>query len=258
MEKIVIGNLNWLRNDYRKDIMIGGIMFPTLEHAYQASKTKDRSIKKQIATTESVSEARKIGRSLNKSDDFDAESSMTLLLRQKFSDKELGEMLASLGSVPIVMEGYDDFWGTGNDGWGTGNDGNGQNMMGEILQTLRSDLQFLYGIDPEEDEEDDEEDIPTLKDALLNGVDETLATACQNLLEGAKAVMSVVDANDYNAEYISRKTGVSRDSIEIVIEKVRKFHENITKLENLLETPSDDISSDESGEDPAGDLSMMD
>jgi N-glycosidase YbiA len=258
MEKIVIGNLNWLRNDYRKDIMIGGIIFPTLEHAYQASKTKDRSIKKQIATTESVSEARKIGRSINKSDDFDTESSMTLLLRQKFSDKELGEMLASLGSVPIVMEGYDDFWGTGNDG-------NGQNMMGEILQTLRSDLQFLYGIDPEEDEEDDEEDeeddeedIPTLKDALLNGVDETLATACQNLLEGAKAVMSVVDANDYNAEYISRKTGVSRDSIEIVIEKVRKFHENIIKLENLLETPSDDISSDESGEDPAGDLSRMD
>lgn len=244
MEKIIVGKIEWLRNDYRKDITVGGITFPTLEHAYQASKTKDRSIRQQIANTESIREARKIGRSLKKREDFDAEETMTILLRQKFSDKDLGEMLAKIGSEPIVMEGYDDFWGTGNDD-------NGENTMGELLQTLRSDLQFIYGIDSTEDSSsvDDEEDAPTLKQALLNGVDEALATACQNLLEGAKAVMSVVDANDYNADYIARKTGVDRTLIEGTIKKVRDFHETITKLEDLLETPSEDTSSDESDED---------
>lgn len=259
MEKIVIGKVEWLRNDYRKDITIGGIIFPTLEHAYQASKTKDRAIKQQIATTESVREARKIGKSLKKRDDFDAETSMTLLLRQKFSDKDIGEMLAKTGQAPIVMEGYDDFWGTGDDG-------NGQNTMGEIIQALRDDLQFIYGIDPTK-EPSDEEDVPTLKQALLNGVDEELATACQDLLEGAKAVMSVVDANDYNAAYIASKTGRELSLIEDAIRKVKAFNETITKIEDLLEDPSDNTSSDETDEDedpdedegdPAGDLSRMD
>jgi hypothetical protein len=170
---------------------------------------------------------------------------MTLLLRQKFSEKDLGEMLAKTGTAPIVMEGYDEFWGTGNEG-------EGQNMMGELMQTLRSDLQFIFGIDPveEQDTSEDEEDVPTLKQALIKfGVDYLLADACQDLLEGSKAVMSVVDANDYNAEYISRKTGVDRTAIEGVIEKVKSFSETITKLDYILETPSDDASSDEDESD---------
>jgi predicted NAD-dependent protein-ADP-ribosyltransferase YbiA (DUF1768 family) len=241
MEKIIIGNVEWLRNDYRKDITIGGITFPTLEHAYQASKTKDRAIKLTIATAESVREARKIGRTLKKSDDFGAEAAMAVLLRQKFSDTDLGEMLAKTGSVPITMEGYDEYWGTGDTG-------RGEDVMGSLIQTLRSDLQFIYGIDPEDsnDGSDDEEDAPTLKRALLNGgIDETLAVACQDLLEGAKAVMSLVDANDYNADYIAKKTGVDRASVEGAIRKVQAFNETITKIEDLLETPNDDVSSDE-------------
>ena len=245
MEKIIVGTIDWLRNDYRRDITIGGMTFPTLEHAYQASKSKDREVWKQIANTESVREARKIGRRLNKRSDFDGEVTMMLLLRQKFSEKDLGEMLAKTGTAPIVMEGYDEFWGTGNEG-------EGQNVMGELMQTLRSDLQFIFGIDPveEQDTSEDEEDVPTLKQALIKfGVDYLLADACQDLLEGSKAVMSVVDANDYNAEYISRKTGVDRTAIEEVIEKVKSFSETIKKLDYILETPSDDASSDEDESD---------
>jgi len=246
MEKIIVGNIDWLRNDYRINIVLGGITFPTLEHAYQASKTNDREIRQQIAETESVREARKIVRSLKKRDNFNGEEIMKLLIRQKFEAISLSEMLVKTGGLPIVMEGYDEFWGTGRSG-------EGQNMMGELLQDLRSDLQFIYGIDPDESKSDEEE-VPTLEQALLKfGVDEVLANVCQDLFLGAKAVMSLVDANDYNAAYIASKTGKELSLIEDAIRKVKNFAETITKVEELLESPSDEASSDEDEDDDEDD-----
>jgi len=253
MDKIIIGDVAWLRNDYRQDITVGGITYPTLEHAYQASKTKDRSLKRQISETDEVRAARRLGRENPQGDDFDREKAMEALLRLKFSDKALGEMLANTGSAPIVMEGYDDFWGTGNTS-------DGQNMMGEMLQTIRSELQFVYGIDPEEDEDDcdgdcddcqccDDEDVPTLKDALINNPDEELAVACQNLFDGAKAIVSLLDANDFNAAYIAKKTGAPLAQIEDAIKKVQKFQETLTALDDLLEEPSDEDDDDDSDSD---------
>jgi len=262
MDEIIIGNISWMRNDFRKDITVGGITYPTLEHAYQAAKTKDRGVKQQIADTDSVREARRIGRSIQQNDGFDREAAMEALQRLKYTDKDLGEMLARTGSDPIVMEGYDGFWGTGDDG-------NGQDVMGGILQTIRTELQFVYGIDPDEGcdeccdhcehcEHDDE--VPLLKDAILNVPDENLAFACQALLDGAKAVVSLLDANDYNADYIAKKTGQPMELIEDAIKKVQAFQETITSLEGLLEKPSDSSSpdDDDSDEDDDDDQSRID
>jgi ribA/ribD-fused uncharacterized protein len=255
MDKIIIGDVEWLRNDYRQDIRIGGITYPTLEHAYQAAKTKDRSIKQDIANTDSVREARKIGRSLQQSDSFNRDAVMEALLRQKFAS-ELGETLAKTGSAPIVMEGYDEYWGTGNIGTGS-------NVMGEMLQTIRSELQIIYDVDLEEDQDSccgdcDNcaccEDVPTLKDALINNPDEELAEACQKLFEGAKAIVSLLDANDYNATYIAQKTGAQLAQIEDAIKKVQEFQATLTALEELLETPNDEESDDEEEDDDDADL----
>jgi len=247
MDKIIIGDLAWLRSDYRQSICVGGITFPTLEHAYQASKTKDRAIKQQIADTDSVREARKIGRSCPMADDFDRQNVMERLQRLKFSDKELGLQLAKTGSAEIVMEGYNNFWGTG--------DGSGQNVQGEILETIRSELQFVYGIEPDEGSsgEDQNDSVPLLKDAILNEPDDELAELCQQLFESAKDAITLLDANDYNIEYLMKKSGCSREVAEDAIRKVQKFQGVLTKLEDLLETPSDQHSDDESDEDDEDD-----
>jgi ribA/ribD-fused uncharacterized protein len=253
MEKIIIGDVAWMRSDYRQDITIGKITYPTLEHAYQAAKTKDRDIKQEIASTDNVRDARKIGRHLQQSDTFDREAVMEALQRQKYAS-ELGEMLAKTGSVPIVMEAYDEFWGTGRDG-------EGQNILGELLQTIRSDLQIIYDVELDDDDDDDcgdcdnchcNEAVPLLRDAIINAPDEALAVACQKLLDGAKAVVSLLDANDYNAPYISQKTGAPLSKIEDAIQKVRSFQETLTDLETILETPKTDestVDDDESDED---------
>jgi hypothetical protein len=70
---------------------------------------------------------------------------------------------------------------------------------------------------------------------------------------GAKAVMSLVDANDYNAAYIASKTGKELSLIEDAIRKVKNFAETITKVEELLESPSDEASSDEDEDDDEDD-----
>jgi N-glycosidase YbiA len=261
--KIVIGDISWMRSDYRKDITVGGITYPTLEHAYQASKTKDRSVKRQIADTDSVRDARKIGRSLQQSDNFDRETVMAVLQRLKYTDKDLGEMLAHTGSEPIVMEGYDDFWGTGEDG-------NGQDVMGGLLQSIRSELQIVYGVDVDDDGcngdcdhcKHDDEEVPLLKEAILNVPDEGLAVACQALFDGAKAIISLLDANDYNADYIANKTGRPRELIEGAIKKVQVFQSTLTSLEELLEKTADEDftheDEDEEDEDDDDDQSRID
>ncbi len=261
MKTIIIGECDWLRNDYASDMVVGGIIYPTLEQAYQAAKTKDNSVKHLIAEG-TVREARKIGRSLPQDDSFDREAVMNILQRLKFKNQALAETLVATGNAPIVMEGYDDFWGNGNDG-------NGQNMMGEILQDIRSELQFIMGIDLDEDEDDcagcidcdrteccsgcddeDDEEVPTLKDAILTSPDEELASACQSLLECSKAVVSLLDANDYNAKFISNKTGVPVNVVEEAIKKVQEFQSTITTIEDLLSsTVNDDSDFDEDDED---------
>jgi predicted NAD-dependent protein-ADP-ribosyltransferase YbiA (DUF1768 family) len=245
--KLIIGNIDWLRNDYRMEITVGGITYPTLEHAYQASKLKDRSLRLQIANTDSIRDARRIGKNYPERDNFDNRAIMGALLQIKFRDVELADRLARTGSVPIVMEGYNEFWGTGADG-------NGENVMGELIQDIRSELQFVMGIDLDEPDDDDDGPQPTLKQAILDAPDEELATLCQKLLDLANKVMTVaVDANDYNVEFLQKHTGLSREAIAPKIKAIQDFQETITKLESLLEEKerpdADDDADDEEGDD---------
>jgi predicted NAD-dependent protein-ADP-ribosyltransferase YbiA (DUF1768 family) len=252
----IIGETEWLRNDYRSAITIAAITYRTLEHAYQAAKTSDVATKHLIAQTDSVREARKIGRSIEQAENFNRERVMETLQRVKFSTPELSDKLISTGTSDIIMEGYDEFWGTGECG-------TGDNMMGDILEKIRKEQSILNGVDLEDlDIEDgcdgdccncqcskEEDSVPTLKDALINNPDDDLATACQNLFDGAKAIVSLLDANDYNANYISKKTGAPLDQVEAAIKKVQAFQSTITALENLLEASDEEDDDDDDEED---------
>jgi ribA/ribD-fused uncharacterized protein len=175
MDNIIINDVDWLRNDYPVNITIAGITYPTAEHAYQAAKFKDKSIKLKIAGLDpsEVKEARRIGRkSVGINPDWDSirEGVMTRILEQKFSNTVLGDRLAKTGNADLVLEGGDDFWGVGKIGCG-------DNVLGAILGYVREGLQFDRGI---EVEEDSKPNLISLSEAL-NERDQILISLCEEL-----------------------------------------------------------------------------
>lgn len=229
-EEIVVGEVDWMRNDYAYPITIGNITYPTLEHAYQGAKFTSKSIKEQIAAAQTVAEARKIGRQKKdiRSDwgviKFDT---MTYLIRLKFSSDEiLADRLAKTGNTPIVMNGYDSFWGIGN--------GDGQNNLGNILENIRSEIQFLRNTKVE----DEQDSVLTLKDIIINPTDETqledMADACQNLFDGSLELLTLVDSKDFDARYISRKIGISIEQAEESVKKLQKWQSACNTLKDFL------------------------
>lgn len=240
MSKIIVGEVDWMRNDYLSPITVGGIEYPSVEHAYQASKFRDRDIKKDISVADTVREARQIGKSF--SDDLREDwddvkyDIMENLVRKKFQDDVLAERLAKTGNMDIIMEGYDEYWGTGRYGAG-------RNKLGDIFKTVRTEVQFMLDLDPSECEES--EDPPTLKDALLNGVDDDLAKMCQEMYDGVCALMTMVEPNDFDAAFVARYTGVSQTLAQDAIVKLQKMQSALNSLKDLLGEEIDEPSDQE-------------
>ena len=152
MEKLVVGDHRFLRNDYPCEIEVGGIKYPTVEHAFQAVKLLDRKQQESIATS-CLSDAMSIGRDRNNEiwDDWDDGRSlrvMEFLVRQKFfTSEELEDQLVETGGKPIEMQRPGDSY------WGVGDDGDGENHLGQILMHVRDELQMLRGWKPPEKKE---------------------------------------------------------------------------------------------------------
>ena len=267
-DHIVVGEVDWMRNDYPCDITVGKYTYPTVEHAYQAAKFKDDGTKQAIADAGSIREARDIGRNNPMRDDWDdvRASVMESLVRQKFTNRPaLGDRLAKTGNADIVMEGYDEFWGTGRSG-------HGENTLGDILETVRSELQFLHGIDPDEyDAADDQSEGSSLKISLINNPSAHLADACQKLYVGAQKLMELVDPNDFDVSFISRRTGVGDAAAKDAIEKLQSMmsalnsitdilagDEEVVGVLSTLEDDDDDQDGQDIGDHPDPWLSPMD
>lgn len=129
-----MGKHRWLSNFWLCDITFDGLVFPSVENAYQALKTKkDRD----RFTTCSPGEAKRLGRTVVIRKNW---GSMQLrimreLLGQKFrKGSSLSKKLASTGDRKL-MEGNvwgDFFWGVC--------DGKGCNHLGKILMDIRLSL----------------------------------------------------------------------------------------------------------------------
>lgn len=122
-----------------------GIVYPSVEHAYQASKATNPATRKYFATLGSPVEAKREGKLLVMRLDFMSNRTqiMEQLLRKKF---RAGSVLASkLQRIEgdIVEENYwgDTFWGTCN--------GQGSNHLGKILMKIRDELNMDDALNPE-------------------------------------------------------------------------------------------------------------
>lgn len=137
----------FLSNFYPCKIYYKGIGFPTVEHAYQSSKTLNTDTIRWIASlrADQAGKAKRIGNNpkhtplrLNWKEDHLLE--MELLLKQKFSGKILINKLLMTGDKKLVEGNYhhDNYWG--NCDCSKCKNIKGKNHLGELIMTIRSEL----------------------------------------------------------------------------------------------------------------------
>jgi len=120
----------FLGNFFECDIDLDGDLYPTLEHAFQASKTSSQDDRDQIRAAHSARAAKRLGRSIQISSDWDdiRVDIMHALLKKKFENKSLKKRLLATKGVQLTSGG-DIFWGKVN--------GYGNNHLGDLLMAIR-------------------------------------------------------------------------------------------------------------------------
>ena len=126
----------FLSNFHPSTISFEGQLYPTVEHAYQASKTLDSQIRNMIRKSVSPMDAKKLGRSLTLRDDWaDVKVDvMRKLIREKFQNPFLQHLLLQTGDLSLINENRwnDKFWGVCK--------GVGENWLGRILEEVREEI----------------------------------------------------------------------------------------------------------------------
>ena len=130
------GKYFFLSNFAPCKVKYGGQVFPTVEHAFQAAKCNDESVRKIFRFIGSPADAKKWGRTIKLREDWEfvKEDVMRDLIRQKFSNPKYKKLLESTINEDIV-EGNshgDRYWGVYK--------GEGQNRLGKIIMEVREEI----------------------------------------------------------------------------------------------------------------------
>ncbi len=125
----------YLSNFYRSEVELDGIMYPSVENAYQASKTFDQQVRECMSTCK-PSESKRLGNAVKLRSDWESVkiSIMESLVRQKFT-RHLHLRQLLLATDGLLVEGNwwnDTFWGVCK--------GVGENNLGKILMKVREEL----------------------------------------------------------------------------------------------------------------------
>lgn len=138
------GKYFFLSNFYPCEVEYEGVIYPTVEHAFQAAKTPDLREREMIRALPTPGDAKRRGKHVKLRRDWEGVKVgiMTELVRDKFSRPSsdsarpcLGSMLIGTGNAHLE-EGNtwgDRFWGTC--------DGRGKNILGKILMQVRDELE---------------------------------------------------------------------------------------------------------------------
>lgn len=108
------GKYGFLSNFYSGPVFLEGVLFPTVEHAYVAAKTRDPGLRKEISRLPTPGQAKRFGRTLELRSDWEQVRVriMQRLVEQKFLEPSLMYRLSRIEG-PIVEENtwHDNFWG---------------------------------------------------------------------------------------------------------------------------------------------------
>lgn len=134
------GEHDFLSNFFQASVEVDGVLYPTVEHAFQAAKTLNVEHRRMIQQARTAGEAKKLGRRVALRRDWEEVKLGTLegLVRQKFSNPGLSDKLASTFPANIVEGNYwhDTFYGVC---FCERHDGTGENHLGIILEVVRLD-----------------------------------------------------------------------------------------------------------------------
>lgn len=130
-------NYWFLSNFYSSSISLDGLVYPTVEHAYQAAKSTDVTDRIKIQGAATAAEAKRLGRRVNMRPDWEQVRDDVMLqsLRLKFAPgTPLAVALLETGDQELVEE---NFWG--DTYWGACG-GVGENKLGKLLMQVRKEL----------------------------------------------------------------------------------------------------------------------
>lgn len=136
--KIPAHVFRFLSNFWPVQVDFEGILYPSVEHAYQAAKTLDAGEREHIREAPSPGSAKQRGRKVTIRPDWDDKMRLVImqgLLAQKFLTEPMRSWLLLTGDVHIA-EG--NVWG--DTFWGVIPSGHGENHLGKMLMALRADL----------------------------------------------------------------------------------------------------------------------
>lgn len=134
------GKYSFLSNFYPCTVELDGMLYPSVEHAFQAAKTFDIEKRKGFQVCPTPADAKSFGRQVDLRSDWESVKIdiMLQLVRSKFirnrSDVDLSQLLVDTGDAYIEEDNNhkDQFWGTVN--------GVGRNELGKILMQVRSEI----------------------------------------------------------------------------------------------------------------------
>ena len=132
----------FLSNFSKSEIILDGIIYPTVEHFFQAMKTKDPIQRAEIAAAPTPGKAKRLGRHVQLRSDWEEvkEQIMEDGLRLKFADPELKAKLLATGDK-YLEEGntwHDNYWGVCY--CIDCQDIMGKNHLGKLLMKLRTEF----------------------------------------------------------------------------------------------------------------------
>lgn len=144
------GRYFFLSNFYPCRVEMHGIVYTSVEHAFQAAKTTDSKKRGEIRLAPNAAAAKRLGRSVKLRPGWEEMrvSVMKELLRRKFSEPELQSWLQAT-RPRVLIEGNtwgDRFWGAILVNRTTPWDGDeampcwdGENWLGRLLMEIRDD-----------------------------------------------------------------------------------------------------------------------
>ena len=130
------GKYAFLSNYSASPFRIDYILFPTMEHYFQANKADNQNDYLHIAYAPTPGEAKRLGRKIQLRSDWEEIKDKVMLtgLRKKFADPELRKLLLATGDEELIEGNYwgDTYWGVCN--------GVGQNKLGKLLMQVREEI----------------------------------------------------------------------------------------------------------------------
>lgn len=136
----------FLSNFSKSEIVLDGIIYPTVEHFFQAMKTKDPIQRAEIAAAPTPGKAKRLGRHVQLRSDWEKVKFevMRIGLCLKFKDPTLREKLLATGDEQLVEETtwHDREWGICVC---DRCQGQGKNMLGHLLMETRQEIRDELG-----------------------------------------------------------------------------------------------------------------